>query len=181
MTMRPARAGMATHTAVSISGAARCKEFCHENQSPKAPLKSSTQASTGLLPPAQMKSPKSSSAPAIASTGRTMDSSASVVRVDKAMAAPFRGSGFPDDAFDPVVHAFELEGGLLVDLADGDHFLARVVLQRVFEDVEAAGHHRGLHLVGLLLRRGRDHATVGRRLHEALLQATAHEVGVRLA
>jgi hypothetical protein len=50
MMTRPARAGMATHSAVSISGAARCSVFCQENQSPKAPLNSSTQTSTGLDP-----------------------------------------------------------------------------------------------------------------------------------
>ena len=40
MITSPARAGIATHSAVSISGAARCSVFCHENQSPKAPLNS---------------------------------------------------------------------------------------------------------------------------------------------
>ena len=31
------RAGSAVHSAVSISGAARCSVFCHENQVPNAP------------------------------------------------------------------------------------------------------------------------------------------------
>jgi hypothetical protein len=35
---------------VSISGAARCSVFCHENQSPNAPLNSVAHTSTGLAP-----------------------------------------------------------------------------------------------------------------------------------
>ena len=42
----PRAPGMATHRAVSISGAARCSVFCHENQSPNAPLNSSSQTSS---------------------------------------------------------------------------------------------------------------------------------------
>ena len=61
MMISPARAGIATHSAVSISGAARCSVFCHENQSPNAPLKRIVQVSTGLTPPSQTKTPNSSS------------------------------------------------------------------------------------------------------------------------
>jgi hypothetical protein len=50
MMISPARAGIATQSAVSISGAARCSVFCHENQSPNAPLKRIVQVSTGLTP-----------------------------------------------------------------------------------------------------------------------------------
>ena len=66
MITSPARAGIATHSAVSISGAARCKVFCHENQSPNAPLNSSSQTSTGLTPANQTKTPNSSSAATMA-------------------------------------------------------------------------------------------------------------------
>jgi hypothetical protein len=37
MTISPARAGNATHSAVSISGAARTREFCHAKALPNAP------------------------------------------------------------------------------------------------------------------------------------------------
>ena len=70
MMTSPARAGIATHSAVSISGAARCRVFCQENQSPKAPLKRITQTSSGLTPANQTKTPNSSSAAAMANTGR---------------------------------------------------------------------------------------------------------------
>ena len=69
MITSPARAGIATHSAVSISGAARCSVFCHENQSPKAPLNRMTQTSTGLTPANQTNTPNSSSAAAMANTG----------------------------------------------------------------------------------------------------------------
>ena len=52
--------------ATSISGAARCSVFCHENASPKAPRNSSTQASTGLPPPNQTNRPNTASAAASA-------------------------------------------------------------------------------------------------------------------
>ena len=76
MMISPARAGIATHRAVSISGAARCSVFCHENQSPNAPLKSSVQVSTGLAPPSQTKPPNSSSAAASAPIGSSRSTSA---------------------------------------------------------------------------------------------------------
>ncbi len=70
MTISPARAGSATHNAVSISGAARCSVFCHENQSPNAPLNSVAQTSTGSTPAKATSRPNSSSAAAMAKTGR---------------------------------------------------------------------------------------------------------------
>ncbi len=76
MTISPARAGSATHSAVSISGAARCKVFCHENQSPNAPLNSVTQTSTGSMPAKATSKPNSSSAAAMANTGRANSLSA---------------------------------------------------------------------------------------------------------
>src|SRR5258706_12809682 len=42
--------------------------------------------------------------------------------------------GLPDDALDEVVHALELDVGLLLRLARGDHDLARVVLERALLD-----------------------------------------------
>ena len=81
MITSPARAGMATHSAVSISGAARCSVFCHENQSPNAPLNSSSQTSSGLTPANHTNTPNSSSAAAMAATGRPM--SLSVSRMNK--------------------------------------------------------------------------------------------------
>lgn len=76
MTMRPARAGSATHSAVSISGAARCNVFCQENQSPNAPLKSVAQTSSGSTPAKAASTPNSSSAAAMANTGRANSLSA---------------------------------------------------------------------------------------------------------
>jgi hypothetical protein len=70
MMISPARAGIATHSAVSISGAARCSVFCHENQSPNAPLNRIVQVSTGLAPPSQTKPPNSSSDAISAPIGR---------------------------------------------------------------------------------------------------------------
>ena len=67
----PARAGSATHNAVSISGAERVSVFCHENQSPNAPLNSSAQVSTGLTPPIQTNRPNSNSAPTSAPIGNS--------------------------------------------------------------------------------------------------------------
>ena len=69
MMMSPARAGIATHSAVSISGAARCKVFCQENQSPNAPLNNVTQTSTGLTPANHTRMPNSSSAAEMAIAG----------------------------------------------------------------------------------------------------------------
>jgi hypothetical protein len=60
---------MATHRAVSISGAARCNVFCHEYQSPKAPLNSSSQTSSGFTPANQTKTPNTPSAAMMAPTG----------------------------------------------------------------------------------------------------------------
>ena len=74
ITTSPARAGSATASAVSISGAARCSVFCHENVSPNAPLNSSAHASSALTPPNCTHTPNSSSAPANASSGSTMAS-----------------------------------------------------------------------------------------------------------
>ncbi len=76
ITISPARAGSATHRAVSISGAARCSVFCHENQSPKAPLNSVVQTSTGSTPAKATTRPKTSSAAAMAKTGRANSLSA---------------------------------------------------------------------------------------------------------
>ena len=69
MMTKPARAGSATHKAVSIKGAARVSVFCHEYQSPKAPLNSSAHISTGLTPPNQTNTPNSSSAAINATMG----------------------------------------------------------------------------------------------------------------
>ena len=77
MMISPARAGMATHRAVSIRGAARCSVFCHENQLPKAPWYSTLQASSGLTSAAaKTNRPNSSSAARMASTGSSASRSA---------------------------------------------------------------------------------------------------------
>jgi hypothetical protein len=83
MTINPARAGSATHSAVSISGAARCSVFCHENQSPNAPLKSVAHTSTGSTPAKATSTPNSSSAAAMANTGRA--NSLSALRMGEGM------------------------------------------------------------------------------------------------
>ena len=83
MITSPARAGIATHSAVSISGAARCSVFCQENQSPNAPLNSSSQTSTGLTPANQTNTPNSSSAAAMASTGKAISLSVSRMAVSR--------------------------------------------------------------------------------------------------
>ena len=74
ITVSPACAGSATASAVSISGAARCSVFCHENASPNAPRNSSVQTSSGLWPPNQQNTPNSSSAAASAITGSSRPS-----------------------------------------------------------------------------------------------------------
>src|SRR3990167_3639376 len=169
ITVRPARAGIATHKAVSISGAARCSVFCHEYQSPKAPLNSSTQTSTGLTPENETMRPNSSRDTPMAPTGRRM----------------LRMATEPSDgtvhAFDQVVHFFEFQVGLLERLAGRNDGGALVVLERAFEDVEAAGHHLRLHAIGLFLGGVGHHGAVGRGLDETFLQSAAHEVGMRLA
>ena len=48
--IRPSRAGSATHSAVRISGAARCSVFWSENQVPKPPRYISAKNSSGDLP-----------------------------------------------------------------------------------------------------------------------------------
>src|ERR1700740_2001546 len=121
MMTRPARAGMATHRAVSISGAARCRLFCHENQSPNAPLNSSTHTSSGLTPANATSRPNTSSAAAMASTGSAM--SLSVSR----MAQAVETSDGAVDAFHQVVHLLQFQVGLAVHLAGRDHHIALVV------------------------------------------------------
>ena len=77
-----------------MSGAARVSVFCHENQSPNAPLNNSSQACSGLLPPSATKAPNSSSAPAIASSGKATASMASLRRSDSFI-APSRDQTAP--------------------------------------------------------------------------------------
>lgn len=67
--IKPARAGNATHKAVSISGAARDRVFWNENQSPKAPLNRVSHTSQGLTPCTQTKPPNRISAADKAETG----------------------------------------------------------------------------------------------------------------
>ena len=81
MITSPARAGSATHSAVSISGAARVSVFCHENQSPNAPWNSSTQVCTGLTPPSRTNTPNTSSAAISAPIGNP--ASSRVLRMDR--------------------------------------------------------------------------------------------------
>src|SRR5450830_1823670 len=175
ITTRPAWAGSATHSAVSISGAARCRVFCHEKASPKAPLKSSQAMSNGSTPASQTSAPNTSSAAARAPMVRAISRRA--LRMMEAVWASDRA----DHAFDEVVHLFELKVGLLEHLAGGQDGVALVVLERALEDVEAAREHLGLDLVGVLLGRLAHAAAIGRHLHVAFLQAAAQEVGVRLA
>src|SRR6185436_2651158 len=188
ITTSPARAGSATASAVSISGAARCSVFCQENMSPNAPLNSRVHASSALTPPSSTHTPNSSSAPASASSGSTTASIAEriVKRAERSQRRPRAAqqrdaSHLADDAFDQVVHRLELEVRLLEGLAGGDHLLAGVVLQRPLEDIERALEHRGAHVLGVLLGRVGHHRPVRRALDEAVLQAAAHEVGMRLA
>ncbi len=82
MTVSPARAGSATARAVSIKGAARCSEFCQLKVSPKAPTNSSVQASVGLLPPNQTKSPKASRAAVSAPKGSSTASAEACQETD---------------------------------------------------------------------------------------------------
>src|SRR3954468_17975571 len=124
MTTRPARAGSATHSAVSISGAARCSVFCHAKLLPNAPLKSVAHTSTGLAPWKATNTPNSRSAAAMAATGRS--------RLRSMVATSDRA----DDAFHQVVHLLELEVGLHHRLAGRHDHRALVVLQRALEDVE---------------------------------------------
>src|SRR6187455_815199 len=147
MTIRPARAGKATHNAVSISGAARCSVFCQENQSPNAPLNRIVQVSTGLAPPSQTKPPKSSSAAASAPTGKQTSRAFTASRRSR------RRSGRADHPFDEVAHLLELDVGLLDRLAGGDDGGALVVPQAggaAREDVEGAGEHLRLDVLGVL-------------------------------
>src|SRR5947199_53611 len=81
-----------------------------------------------------------------------------------------------DDAFDQVVHAFQLDGRLAEFLAGGDDLLAGVVLERAFEDDELAGHELGPHVLGRLLGLVLDDGTVGRRLDNAFLEAASDQI-----
>ena len=56
-------------------------EECHENQSPNAPLNSSSHTSTGLTPANATSMPNTPSAPQMAATGRAMSVSVSRMRV----------------------------------------------------------------------------------------------------
>ena len=47
ITTRPSRAGIATHSAVSSNGVARCSEFCNENEEPKPPVHISVKNCSG--------------------------------------------------------------------------------------------------------------------------------------
>ena len=182
MMIRPARAGSATHSAVSISGAARCSVFCHENQSPNAPLNSSVQVSTGLAPPSQTKHAEQQqrARPARRPAGRRR----AAVSVRTAARASRGDQAEPIDAFDEVVHLLELDVGLLDRLARGDHDLALVVLQArraarkmsklpasIFAFTSSAFFFAASLTIG----------AVRRHLDVALLQAAAQEVRVRLA
>src|SRR5450631_1022835 len=108
MITSPARAGSATHRAVSISGADRVSVFCQENQSPKAPLNSSIHVSDGLTPPTHTNRPNSSRAAVSAITGST----ASTRFLCTGASERNLGSHRPDHALDQVVHLFEFEVGL---------------------------------------------------------------------
>src|SRR5450631_2647876 len=175
MMMSPARAGSATHSAVSISGAARVKVFCHENQSPNAPLNSSAQVSTGLTPPSQTNRPNSSKAPISAPIGSR--ASTRLLRTGR----PSLRSHRADHAFDEIVHLLEFGVGLLQRLARWNHDRALVALEPAGEDVERARDHFCLDIIGHLLGRVRHHRAIGRHLHVAFLEPAAQEVRVRLA
>src|SRR4051812_33554213 len=128
MMTRPARIGIATHRAVSISGAARCSVFCQENQLPKAPLNSVFHTSTGLAPAKATKTPNSPSAATMAATGSA--ASRRTARMG------WSSGRVADHAFDQVVHLLQHRVGLPDRLAGRDDDVALVVLQRALEDVE---------------------------------------------
>src|SRR5882762_8419189 len=85
----------------------------------------------------------------------------------------------PDDAFDEVIHRFQLGPG--GGLALGQDFLLLVVEQRPLEDHERAVHELGLHRVRGLAGLGAYLVGVRRRLHDPFLQAAAHYVRQLLA
>src|SRR6185436_6803376 len=105
MITSPARAGIATQSAVSISGAARCSVFCQENQSPKAPLNRISHTSTGLAPAKETNRPNSARAARMAPAGSRASFSKARMRRSS--------GGVADHAFDQVVHLLQLDIALL--------------------------------------------------------------------
>ncbi len=71
MTTRPSRAGSATHSAVSSSGAARDSVFWIENQLPKPPRHIRSYNCVGDLPTSRMKTLKSAMPAMNAANGMT--------------------------------------------------------------------------------------------------------------
>ena len=132
MTTRPSRAGSATHSAVSSSGAARCSVFCSENQVPKPPRphqreelqrrlalhqqeQGEDRQPTAAAPASGM---AMASAPPQADPIRGPPASGGADRLEGAIQGDAhrpslrRSGGRADDALDQVVHAFELDRGL---------------------------------------------------------------------
>ena len=190
MMIRPARAGSATQRAVSISGAARCSVFCHENQSPNAPLKSSIQVSTGLGAAAarrssaeqQQRRPASAAAPAGRSSHRSDAFTAHHGSADGELTVAAHDRA--DDAFDEVVHLLELDVGLLERLPAGDRRCAPLLSFRR----RRSKMSKLPAIISRLDRRRRSsspasahHRAVRRHLDVAFLQAAAQEVRMRLA
>jgi len=76
MITRPSRAGNATQSAVSKSGAARSSVFWNENQLPKAPRQTSSKNAPGDLPRNSRNNENAAAASASAITGTSKASSA---------------------------------------------------------------------------------------------------------
>src|SRR5258706_670391 len=182
ITISPACAGSATQSAVRISGAARVSVFCHAKPLAKPPRQMSAYTSSGLCPRTAMKPPKRTSAAASAATGMANASaagpSATRARGAGANTAASDGTNHP---FDQIVHLLEDRLGLLVGGAGRDDLLAGIGLQRTLEDRVAPLLHLGEDTVGFLARRLGHRLPIRRHLHEALLQAAAHEIDHRLA
>src|SRR3984957_8650945 len=152
--MRPMRAGIATASAVNISGAERWSVFWNENAVPKPPRQTKSTKSTGDLPIARRKRAKSAAAMASASSGIATYSELTrsfsaisepafrdPVPIRSRLAPVARGafdmrlSALPrslrcraHNALEKVIHLVEERVEIVVSLVD--HDLAFVVLER---------------------------------------------------
>ena len=87
MMTRPSCAGIATQSAVKISGPARTSVLVQENDVPKPPTQRSVKNSIGDLPRMRRKIEKSAAATRIAKSGMTTASADRAIRVTHSLVA----------------------------------------------------------------------------------------------
>ena len=203
MTTRPSRAGSATQSAVSSSGAARCSVFCSENQEPKppAPHRASKNCDRRLAEHQQEQANRSRrrAAPAAGSaiaSGRPAqadsrsarrpgaDGCQGAVQGDRSRgraSGRLRRSSRPR----PRPGSSSISSSIAVSpkrLPGGHDALPLLSLSGPLKTAKPPFIISALTRVGLRLARASlDRRPVGAHLDEALGQAAADEVGQRLA